>query len=170
MAALRQVGREGELTISAVSSAAGVTRATFYNHFESLQEAAWFAMSDSYDQLLAQDVAARHEGGDPDRVGIESLRKIVEMLRADRELVRLADTYEVYSVLPGLADLHLSAQRRFRANFGPPEPVEPGAEDIYIAAGLYALLATGARGTEDAEHVASVAYSILPDWMRNPHR
>jgi len=170
MAALRRVGREGDLTISAVSSAAGVTRATFYNHFESLQEAAWFAMSESYEQLLAQDVAARHEGEDPDRVGIESLRKIVEMLRADRELVRLADTYEVYSVLPGLADIHLSTQRRFRANFGPPAPVDPAAEDIYIAAGLYALLANGARGTDDAEHVASIAYSILPDWMRNPRR
>ena len=37
LAALRQVAREGDVTIPAVSAAAGVTRATFYNHFESLE-------------------------------------------------------------------------------------------------------------------------------------
>lgn len=166
MAALRQVGREGNLSIAAVSSAAGVTRATFYNHFVSLEEAAWFAMFESFEHLLGEDTAARREGLDPDRVGVDSLRKIVELLRRDGELVRLADTYQVYSVLPGLADIVLSQVSRFRAAFGVPSAADAAAEDVYIAAGLYALLATGARGEEDAGHVASVAYSLLPEWMR----
>ena len=168
MTALREAGRRGELTIAGVSSAAGVTRATFYNHFVSLEEAAWFAMSDSWEQLLAEDAAARREGADPGEVGRESLRRIVELLRADGGLARLADNYPEYEVLPGLADIVASQVSRFRAEFGAPSAVDPAAEDIFIAAGLYAVLATGARGEQPASTVASVAYALLPEWMRHP--
>lgn len=166
--ALRDVAREGDPTVPAVSSAAGVTRATFYNHFVSLEEAAWFAMSDSFDQLLTQDSAARHQGDTPGLVGVASLRKIVELLRVDGELVRLADSYRAQSVLPGLVNIVLGQVRHFRDEFGGPATADAAAEDVYIAAGLYALLLTGSRGDQDAADVASVAYSLLPEWMRQP--
>lgn len=170
MTALRQVAREGNLTIAAVSSAAGITRATFYNHFESLEQAAWFAVSERFVENMAQDTAARKKGDDPDDVGIESLRRNVELLRVDHELVRLADNYQAYSVLPGLADIILSLITEFRTEFGSPAAANSAAEDIYIAAGLYAVMATGARGEQDPRDVASVAYSLLPAWMRNPRQ
>jgi AcrR family transcriptional regulator len=168
LTALRQVAREGDLTIAAACAAAGVTRATFYNHFESLEEAAWVAMLDSFDELLSQDAAARRGGADPDAVGMDSLRKVVELLRVDGALARLADNHPSDSVLPGLADVVLAQVRWFRTEFGAPTTADPAAEEIYIAAGLYALLAKGARGDQDPAAVASVAYSLLPEWMRQP--
>ncbi|OPX09489.1 TetR/AcrR family transcriptional regulator [Mycobacterium sp. AT1] len=170
LAALRQVAREGDLTIPAVSVAAGVTRATFYNHFTSLDEAAWYAMLDSFDELLSEDAAARRAGADPAAVGLQSLRKIVELLRVDGALARLADSYPSGTVLPGLADVVLAQVRWFRTEFGAPTTLDPAAEEVYVAAGLYALLATGARGDGDPVDVALVAYSLLPEWMRHPGR
>lgn len=167
LAALRQVARKGDPTIPAVSASAGVTRATFYNHFSSLEEAAWIAMCETWGELLVRDSAARREGEDPETVGLESLRLIVEMLRLDRELARLADNHRSDSVLPGLANIVLEQVRSFRAEFDrAPTAADPRAEEVYIAAGLYALLSTGAKGDQDPGDVASVAYSLLPGWMR----
>lgn len=170
LAALRDVARAGDVTIAAVCAAAGVTRATFYNHFESLEEAAWVAMLDSFDDLLRQDAVARRGGADPDAVGMASLGKVVELLRVDGALARLADNHPSDSVLPGLADVILGQVRWFRSEFGAPTTADPAAEEIYIAAGLYALLANGARGERDPAEVAAVAYSLLPEWMRQPAR
>ena len=165
---MRQVAREGDLTIPAVSSTAGVTRATFYNHFVSLEEAAWCAMLESFNELLAQDSTARRDGSVPSAVGVASLRKVVELLRTDSELVRLADSYRTEFVLPGLVNIVLETVAHFRAEFGSPNQADFSAEDTYTAAGLYALLLTGARGKQDANDVATVAYSLLPEWMRQP--
>lgn len=169
LSALRHVARDGDLTIPAVSAAAGVTRATFYNHFASLEEAAWVAMCESWDELLVRDSAARRDGADSETVGLESLRLIVEMLRVDRELARLADNHRSDSVLPGLANIVLEQVRSFRTEFGrPTATADPGAEEVYVAAGLYALLSTGAKGGQDPADVATIAYSLLPEWMRQP--
>ena len=170
MTALRRTAREGDLTISAVSSAAGITRATFYNHFASLEEAAWFAVLDSFESLMIQDATARRDGLAPGLVGVDSLRKVVELLRADGELARLADGYQGDSILPGLAGIVLTQVTRFRAEFGGMTTADRTAEDTYIAAGLYAVLITGAKGDRDAAHVAATAYSLLPEWMTQPGR
>jgi AcrR family transcriptional regulator len=179
LAALHRGARDGSITnLSALSTAAGVTRATIYNHFETLEEAAWFAIRDSFAQLLEIDASERHLGRAPEVVGIESLRKVVEMLRAEEPLVRIADTYRSEAVLPGVAGILLGTVTGFRAEFSPltateaAEAAESAAEaqDAYVAGGLYAVLSTGAWGTRDALEVARVAYSLLPDWMRNPSR
>ncbi|CAN5458472.1 hypothetical protein BH10ACT1_BH10ACT1_21500 [soil metagenome] len=170
LTALRQVARGGEPTISSVSAAAGVTRATFYNHFESLEEAAWLAMAESFERLLDDDGTARRGGSAPDLVGVESLRRVVELLRVDGELVRIADGHRTPSTLAGVADIVLGTVRRFRADFGPPSGEEAASEDVYIASGLYGVLVTGARSGRDAAQVATSAYALLPGWMRKPSR
>lgn len=167
LAALREVARDGEVTIPGVSRAAGVTRATFYNHFASLEEAAWVAMLESMERLIEQDVAARHDGSVPDLVGVDSLTQVVGLLRADGELVRFADSHRTDSALPGLAGIVLGTIHRFRSEFGAPAD-GADAEDVYVAAGLYAVLLTGARGEQDAAGVAATAYALLPEWMRRP--
>jgi len=165
-AALHRLGREGTLdSISALSAAAGVTRATFYNHFDSLEEAAWYAISQSFEHNLARDIEERRSGVAPDVVGIGSLRRNVELLRDENQLVRLAESYDDDSGLPGLAGIVLALMRRFRQNAADSADGPTEAEDTYAAAGLYALMAIGARGTDDPEHVATVAYSLLPQSM-----
>ncbi len=167
--ALRDTARSGRpVTVSSVSSAAGVTRATFYNHFQTLEEAAWLALLDSFGQLLAVDIDKRRRGAAAELVGVQSLRKLVELLRVDAELARLAEAHRERSVLPGLAGIVLEQVHRFRAEFSAPADADADAEDVYVAAGLYALIATGARGDREAADVASTAYSMLPEWMRRP--
>lgn len=167
--ALHRSARSNELTtMSALSAAAGVTRATIYNHFDTLEEAAWFAMLDSFEHLLESDVADRRQGAVPELVGVESLRKIVELLRAERPLVRLADTYRSDSVLPGLAGIVLETTRTFRANSSAPPTANSEAQDVFVSAGLYALIAAGAEGQRDPAEIAQEAYALLPDWMQQP--
>ncbi|MCS5733749.1 TetR/AcrR family transcriptional regulator [Herbiconiux daphne] len=169
LAALHRLARAGELdTISSLSSAAGVTRATFYNHFDTIEEAAWFALVDSFDHYLAHDLDERRSGVAPEVVGIDSLRRIIVLLRAEQQLVRLGENYDDESGLPGLAGIVLTLTRRFRADAGVASTETTDAEDIYVSAGLYAVMAIGAKGVDDPGQVAATAYSFLPDWMRHP--
>lgn len=171
LSALHRAGIEGGLTnITALSVAAGITRATIYNHFGSLEEAAWFAVLDGFELLLDDDAAHRRQGVAPDLVGADSLRRVIEMLRAEESLVRLADTYRSNALLPGVAGIVLRTVQTFRGEFSPPTGRESEAEDIYVAAGLYAVLSTGAWSKRDPGEVAGVAYALLPNWMRRPTR
>ena len=169
LAALHDTARAGTLTsISALSTAAGVTRATFYNHFDTIEQAAWTAISESFDELLEQDVNDRRQGIDPATVGITSLTRIIEVLRAEQQLVRLAEGYGDESDLPGLAGIILALTHGFRANSNEPTTDISAAQDVYVSAGLYALLSSAARGHDDAASAAAVAYSFLPEWMQRP--
>jgi AcrR family transcriptional regulator len=174
LSALHRAARDGGLSnLSALSAAAGVTRATIYNHFHTFEEAAWCAVRDSVEGLLEMDAAARHRGTSPDAVGIDSLRKVIGLLRDEEPLVRLADTYRSAAALPGVAGILLGTVETFRAEFSPAgaeSGAESESEDLYVAGGLYAVMSTGAWGTRDVGEVAAAAYSLLPLWMRRPIR
>jgi len=164
--ALHRLAREGELgSIAALSAAAGVTRATFYNHFDTLEEAAWFAMLDSFDRILALGQEEEEHGVTAEASGLHSLRLIVEILRSEPQLVRLADAHNDGSNLPGLAEIFRVQTRIVWRESGRESPTAE-VEVTYAAAGLYAVLAIGARGQDDPAEIARVAYSLLPDWMR----
>lgn len=169
LSALHTAGREGSVTtLSALSAAAGVTRATIYNHFETLEEAAWFAVRDSLEQLLDRDAAERNRGLPPAQVGVESLRRVIVLLRDEEQLARIADTFRSTAELPGLAGILLGTVQRFRADFPPPPNTGALDQDVFVAGGLYAVMSTGAWGTRDPAEVAVAAYGLLPEWMRNP--
>ncbi|MFI5937036.1 TetR/AcrR family transcriptional regulator [Actinoplanes sp. NPDC051494] len=166
--ALHHQAREGELTtISCLSTAAGVTRATFYNHFDTIEEAAWFAILDTFDHILERAFEDRRQGMTFEAAGIESLRLIVEVLRSEPQLIRLADAYEDGSNLPGLAEVFRVQNRIVWADSGNKSDTAE-VEVTYAAAGLYAVLSIGARGEGDPAHIARVAHSLLPEWMRQP--
>ena len=166
--ALHRQAREGELTsISSLSAAAGVTRATFYNHFDTVEEAAWFAILDSFDHLLARAFKEREEGISFQTAAIKSLRLIVELLRAEPQLVHLADAFDNGSDLRGLGEIFRVQNRLVWADSGNASGIAE-VEVTYAAAGLYAVLSIGARGDGDPEDIATVAHSLLPEWMRQP--
>lgn len=168
--ALHRQAREQDLTsIASLSAAAGVTRATFYNHFDTIEEAAWFAILDSFDQLLARAFAEREAGIAFSAAAIKNLREIVELLRAEQQLVHLADAYDNGSNLRGLAEVFRVQNRLVWADSGA-ESATAEVEVTYAAAGLYAVLATGARGDGDPDEIARVAHSLLPVWMRQADR
>lgn len=164
--ALHRQARLGEITsISALSAAAGVTRATFYNHFDTIEEAAWFAALDSFDHILQRAFDERRQGATFETAGIKSLRLIVELLRSEPQLVRLADAFDNGSDLPGLAEVFRVQTRIVWADSGLTS-VTAEIEIAYASAGLYAVLAIGARGQADPDEIARIAHSILPEWMR----
>jgi AcrR family transcriptional regulator len=168
--ALRRQARAGELTsISSLSTAAGVTRATFYNHFDTIEEAAWYAILEGFDHILERALEKRRQGISFDAAGIESLRLIVEVFRSELQLVRLADAYDNGSELPGIVAIFRAQTGIIWAESGN-ESATADVEVTYAAAGLYAVLSIGARGEGDPEEIARVAHSLLPEWMREPAR
>ena len=167
--ALHRQARDGELTsISSLSEAAGITRATFYNHFDTIEEAAWFAILDSFDHILARALAEREQGLSFDVAGIESLRLIVEVFRSEPQLVRLADAYDNGSHLTGIVEIFRGQTGTLWADSGKQSDTAD-VEITYAAAGLYAVLSIGARGADDPEQIARIAHALLPDWMRQPN-
>ena len=168
--ALHRQARAGELTsISSLSMAAGVTRATFYNHFDTIEEGAWYAILEAFDHILESALEKRRQGISFDVAGIESLCMIVELFRAELPLVRLADAYDNGSELPGVVAIFRAQNDIVWAESGN-ESATADVEITYAAAGLYAVLSIGACGEDDPEQVARVAHSLLPAWMREPER
>ena len=168
--AMHRQARAGELTsISSLSEAARVTRATFYNHFDTFEEAAWFANLDSFDQLIERAFKKRDEGIQLTVAAIENLGLIVELLRAEPQLFHLADRYDNGSDLRGVGEIFRVQNRIVWVDSGD-ESATAEVEITYAAAGLYAVLSIGARGEDDAEEIARVAHSLLPEWMRRPNR
>ena len=167
---MHRLAREGNLTsISSLSSAAGVTRPTFYNHFDTFEEAAWFAILDSFNHLLERAFKEREEGIAFDTAAMKSLRSIVELLRAEPQLVHLADAYDNGSDLRGLGEIFRVQNRLVWADSGRASDTAE-VEITYAAAGLYAVLSIGARGEGDPEEIARVAHALMPEWMRQPNR
>ena len=164
--AMHRQAREGGLTsISALSEAARVTRATFYNHFDTIEEAAWFAILDSFDHLLTRAFKEREEGIAFEAAAIKNLGEIVELLRAEPTLVQLADAHDNGSDLRGVAEIFRVQNRLVWLDSGNESPTAE-LEITYAAAGLYAVLSIGARGDDRPDDVARVAHALLPEWMR----
>jgi AcrR family transcriptional regulator len=167
--ALREELRAGRApTISALAERADVTRATFYRNFDTIEGAAWSALLGDFEALLARDADERHHGVSPDFVGTESLRAMIDLLRLDGELSRLANAYRDDSGLPGLAVVILTQVRRFRAEFGDPDDAHAATEDVYVATGLYGVLSGAIESDAPAGSIAVAAYAMLPEWMRHP--
>ncbi|WP_213816907.1 TetR/AcrR family transcriptional regulator [Glaciihabitans sp. dw_435] len=168
--AMHRLARKGELSsISSLSREADVTRATFYNHFDTIEEAAWFAILDSFDRLLARAFDERESGASFDAAAIKNLGEMVELLRAEPQLVHLADAFDNGSDLRGVAEI-FRVQNRLVWTDSARESDTAEVEVTYAAAGLYAVLSIGARGADDPEAVARIAHSLLPEWMRQPDR
>lgn len=168
--ALHTQARAGQLSsISSLSGAAGVTRATFYNHFDTIEEAAWFAILSSFDDLITRAFEKRDEGIQLGVAAIENLGSIVELLRAEPQLFHLADSYDNGSDLRGIGEIFRVQNRIVWADSGE-DTARSEVEITYAAAGLYAVLSMGARGDESADEIAREAYSLLPEWMRRPNR
>jgi AcrR family transcriptional regulator len=160
-------------TISAITGAAKVHRATFYNHFSSVEEAAAYALSTGFEEFRLLDYGDRHRGADATSVALRTLRGILDYLRGNRELYRLASSWRSDSGLTGVTDLIVEQVRSFRAEFGGTHAGSGEAEtteDIYIASGMEGVFAAAVEETLGFDHArtAELLFSLLPEWMRQP--
>jgi AcrR family transcriptional regulator len=169
IAALREAVTSGEpVTISSVTGAASVTRATFYNNFSSMEEAAWSAISGDLKELLEQNVEERRSGTPHFAAGVETLQRTIDLLRHNHELTRLANSYRDKTGLPGIAAILLTILSDFRAQFGDPDAPNAEAENVYVAAGLHGLFQVAVENGEDSASIARAAHALMPAWMQNP--
>jgi AcrR family transcriptional regulator len=160
-------------TISAITEAAKVHRATIYNHFTSVEAAAAYAISIGFEEFQLLDYGDRHLGADPTNVALRTIRAILDYLTEHRELYRLASSWRSATGLTGITDLLVEQVHSFRVEFGGEHSgsgeVET-TEDIYIASGIEGACASAVEGALGSNHArtAELLFSLLPEWMRQP--
>ncbi|MFS8201539.1 TetR/AcrR family transcriptional regulator [Streptomyces sp. CWNU-52B] len=160
-------------SVSALAEAAGVHRATFYNHFDSVEEAAVYVIADDFRTLHDLNISDRQLGADPAAVAVATLNAMLDTLRRRRSLFLLASTWRSSSGLMGIGDLLLEQLRLLRRDLGVDEGEEPGAnsvEDVYTASGVHGVFSAAVGGNTDCapEEIAVRLYALLPGWIRQP--
>lgn len=160
-------------SVSTLAEAAGIHRATFYNHFDSVEHAAVHVITSDFRALRALDFGDRQLGADPASVALATLTTMLETLRRRRSLFLLASIWQSPSGLMGIGDLLVDQIRNFRHEFGGDEQqsdADSAVEDIYTACGMNGVLsaALGDGLDGEPEEIARRLYAVLPDWMRHP--
>jgi AcrR family transcriptional regulator len=160
-------------SVSTLAEAAGIHRATFYNHFDSVEHAAVHVITSDFRALRALDFGDRQLGADPASVALSTLNTMLETLRRRRSLFLLASTWQSPSGLMGIGDLLVDQIRNFRHEFGGDEQqsdADSAVEDIYTACGMNGVLsaALGDGLDGEPEEIARRLYAALPDWMQHP--
>jgi AcrR family transcriptional regulator len=160
-------------SVSTVAEAAGIHRATFYNHFDSVEHAAVHVIASDFRALRTLDFGDRQLGAEPASVALATLNTMLATVRRRRSLFLLASTWQSPSGLMGIGDLLVDQIRNFRHEFGGDEQqsdADSVVEDIYTACGmngvLSAALGDGLHGNPD--EIARCLYAALPDWMQHP--
>ncbi|WP_435292815.1 TetR/AcrR family transcriptional regulator [Streptosporangium sp. G11] len=156
-----------------MAEAAGIHRATFYNHFDSLEEAAVYVIADDFRALRTLDLSDRQLGADPTTVALATLNAMLDSLRQRRSLFLLASTWQSPSGLPGIGDLLVDQVRSLRRDFGGGEresDAHDSIEDVYTASGVNGVFSAAVGGSLDVEpeEIAVHLYAVLPDWIRRP--
>ena len=159
--------------ITAVTRAANVHRATFYNHFSSVEQLAVDAIGEQLERLREVDYRGRHEGLEPEVVGTRTLDQILEFFDAHPALYRIASSWVAPSGLSGVGELIRRQVHAFRVEFDDPaaaEGVEAAAEETYIAGGMTAVFAAVLSGGLPRDHASIRLLELLPEWMQHPLR
>jgi len=159
--------------VSTVTRAANVHRATFYNHFESVEQLAVDAIDEQLERLREADYRGRHEGLEPEVVGTRTLENILEFFDAHPGLYRLASAWVAPSGLSGIGEVIRRQVHSFRVEFDDPssaDSAEAAAEETYIAGGMTAVFAAVLSGDLRRDHASIRLLELLPEWMQHPLR
>lgn len=160
-------------SVSALAEAAGIHRATFYNHFDSVEEAAVYVIADDFRTLHDLNISDRRKGAEPATVAVATLNAMLETLRQRRSLFLVASTWRSPSGLMGIGDLLLDRLQALRRDLGVDDP-EPGphnsVEDVFTASGVHGVFSAAIGGNTSCarEEIAVRLYALLPEWIRQP--
>ncbi|MFJ9034546.1 TetR/AcrR family transcriptional regulator [Streptomyces sp. NPDC102274] len=160
-------------SVSALAEAAGIHRATFYNHFDSVEEAAVYVIAGDFRALHDLNISDRHKGADPAAVAVATLNAMLDSLRQRRSLFLLASTWRSSSGLMGIGDLLLDQLYALRRDLGVDER-ESGpnnsVEDVYTASGVHGVFSAAVGGNTDCDpdEISVRLYALLPEWIRRP--
>ncbi|MFE1794541.1 TetR/AcrR family transcriptional regulator [Streptomyces sp. NPDC059517] len=160
-------------SVSALAEAAGIHRATFYNHFDSVEEAAVYVIADDFRALHDLNISDRRRGGEPAEVAVATLNAMLDTLKQRRSLFLLASTWRSSSGLMGIGDLLLEQLHALRRDLGVDEREsgpQNSVEDVYTASGVHGVFSAAVGGNTDCdpEEIAVRLYALLPDWIHHP--
>lgn len=160
-------------SVSALADAAGIHRATFYNHFDSVEEAAVYVIAEDFRALHDLNISDRQMGADPTAVAVTTLNAMLDSLRRRRSLFLLASAWRSPSGLMGIGDLLLDRLQALRRDLGINEQ-ESGphnsVEDVYTASGVHGVFAAAVGGNTNCDpgEIAVQLQALLPQWVRLP--
>ncbi|MFE6888073.1 TetR/AcrR family transcriptional regulator [Streptomyces sp. NPDC057694] len=160
-------------SVSALAQAAGIHRATFYNHFDSVEEAAVYVIADDFRALHDLNIRDRQMGADPTAVAVATLNAMLASLRQRKSLFLLASTWRSSSGLMGIGDLLLEQLHALRRDLGVDEQeseAHNSVEDVYTASGVHGVFSAAIGGNTDCDpdEIAARLYDLLPQWIRQP--
>ncbi|GAA2222215.1 hypothetical protein GCM10010413_13420 [Promicromonospora sukumoe] len=158
-------------SVAAVASAAGVHRATFYNHFQSVEEAAVSLIAEDFRALRTADPGETTPAVDPAAAALTTLEAMLETLRQRRNVFLVASAWRSPSGLMGISDLLVEQVRDLRrASGGATAGAGDDVEDVYAACGINGVLSAAVGGSlgDRPEEIAARLYAVLPAWMRRP--
>lgn len=165
-------------SVAAVAAAAGVHRATFYNHFQSVEEAAVSVIAEDFRALGTAGPGGAQPDADPAAVALATLDAMLEALRRRRNVFLVASAWRSPSGLMGISDLLVEQVRDLRRTLAGVAGV-PGVagvaeaddvEDVYAACGINGVLSAAVGGSlgDRPEEITSRLHAVLPAWMRRP--
>lgn len=160
-------------SVSALAEAAGVHRATFYNHFDSVEEAAVYVIAEEFRALHEVNISDRQLGADPAAAAVATLNAMLDSLRRRKSLFLVASTWRSASGLMGIGDLlveQLVALRRDLGVDAQGSSTHNSVQDIYTASGVHGVFSAAVGGNTDCdpEQIADLLYKTLPEWIRQP--
>ncbi|MGW2094423.1 TetR family transcriptional regulator [Promicromonospora sukumoe] len=159
-------------SVAAVATAAGVHRATFYNHFQSVEEAAVSVIAEDFRTLGTTGPGGAQPDADPAAVALATLDAMLEALRRRRNVFLVASAWRSPSGLMGISDLLVEQVRDLRRTLAGAAGVAEAddVEDVYAACGINGVLSAAVGGSlgDRPEEITARLHAALPAWMRQP--
>ena len=128
------------ITVASIAREAGISRASFYSHYASLDELALSLMRDSFVSIAD---LWRADPDAPTEAMRTSQQRLVAHFAANRGL------YSAYAAMPVSKENYLAAVRTMAAVIEPTLTGNPGAGDVPAA----------------ARYIAGAAYGLIDAWL-----
>jgi AcrR family transcriptional regulator len=157
-----------EMSVSAITREAGISRASFYSHFSGLDELATSLHREAF--LAIGELFRLDQLDGPDALR-RSQKRLVAHFAENRAL------YSAVAVLPASKESHLASVRAMAAIIEQtldahpalPAGLQPAATARYIAGAAYGLLDAWVAGDVDLDDdlLADHLVRLLPPWFSN---
>jgi AcrR family transcriptional regulator len=174
--ATREALRAGQTrpTVGELARMAGISRAAFYTHFASVDEAMLLTLRDAFSRVASiYDHAARRGDARGVKETVEELFRVIEVERDWlRPLLEGPNGGLVHQELVGGVALAMASTPAWRAALPPALNAEITAR--YLASASTGVLVAWLRGelTIEKAHLVDQLTSLMPSWMtpNAPHR
>lgn len=166
-AAVHQLsGADADITVTAIVRTAGISRASFYSHFASLDELARALTRDAVESI--EDLWS-HDAGAPAEAMWRAQRRLVDHYAANRRL------YAAVAALPVSKEAHLAdvrgtaavIERAIAEHPGRPPQLDAGAVARFVASAVHGLIDAWLTGEVviDDDAVVEHLVRLLPPWL-----